>query len=422
MGFDDNTQQTPDNQEDIPTQVVEQVIPAEPEIAVFQPVQVFTGKYRPIFNGQFDEFVPIFRTEQRKVVLRPAQPEQVIRQEIPGVQFPEKNASVVSRLDGNFDVQWANARGFFTLDARVGAEYYWNRDVDPLEYNGSLSASYVRRLSPKVQTSAVLSLNYLSQPDFTQVNVVNTPGGSGNYLVGNAKLDLSYRWSARFSTVTSLTANTTMYEGARETGNFWDAGFGNEFRYIQSRKTTWVVEGRYSHLQYLEGAQTVIKTISLLLGADWTFSRRFRSTVRLGESVRTFETGGNQSTPYGEVALTYQPNRRDQFTLVGRYGFEQTLAATDETIVSRISMGYTRTFSPRLVGSINGNYVKNTSETAGGTFRSTNDVYDGSLILNYTFNRHFSMNARYSYTLSKTSSGFSDYDRSRFFLTGTYEF
>jgi hypothetical protein len=42
--------------------------------------------------------------------------------------------------------------------------------------------------------------------------------------------------------------------------------------------------------------------------------------------------------------------------------------------------------------------------------------------LNYRFSRRFGMNARYSFTAQKTSSGFQDYDRSRIFLTGSYDF
>ena len=416
MGFDDNIQQTPDR-EDIPDQVVRQVIPAEPEIAVTQTSQVFTGQVVPATGGGFR---PVYRTVQTKVVLRPAIPEQVIETPVPGFDFGERQASIVTRTDLRVDVQWANSRSLFTLDGRIGAEYYWDRDTDPLDFNGSLGAVYLRRLGPKMQFTGNLSLSYQSQPDYSQVNVVDTPGSSGSYLVGNLKLDLSYRWAPRFSTVTSLTGNTILYQGDRETNNYWEAGLGNEFRWMQSRKATWVLETRYSELQYMEGTQEAISSAFLLLGADLTLSRRIRANVRLGESIRKFESGGSASTPYGEIGLVYQPSRRDQFTLTGRYGFEQAASASDENIATRFSLGYTRTFSPRFVGAINANYVENQITNVGG--ESTTEVIDGSLLLQYMFTRRFSMNARYSYTLSKTSTGFNDYDRSRFFLTGEYEF
>jgi hypothetical protein len=414
IGFDDNTQQTPER-DNIEDQVVRQVIPAQPEVAVFQTVREQTGV--TFFAGQFQ---PTFRTVQKKVVLRPAQPEQVIETPIPGFEFAERNASVVSRLDGQVDVQWANARELFTMDLRAGAEYYWNRDKDPLQFNGSLAATYLRRLTPRMQATANASMSYQSEPDYSQINVSDTAGGGGGFFVGNVKLDLSYRWAARFSTVTSVTGSSILYSGDRSVGSFYDVGLGNEFRYTQSRRTTWVLEGRYSHLQYLEALDGAISTFFFLLGSDWTVSRRLRTTLRIGQTVRKFPTGGNASSPYGEVGVFYQPTRRDQLSLTGRYGFEQTASADEQSVVGRVSVGYTRTFSPRFQGSLTANYVRSAVTNRG--FENTTTLYDAALVLQYMFTRRFSMNARYSYTLSKTEIGQSDFDRTRFFLTGEYEF
>jgi hypothetical protein len=218
-----------------------------------------------------------------------------------------------------------------------------------------------------------------------------------------------------------LSGNSVLYQGDRSTSSFWEGTVGNEFRYIQSRKTTWVAELRYSQLQYLEGIAGAINTAFLLVGSDWSVSRKFRVTTRIGEALRTYETGGKATTPYGEVSLIYQPDRRNQFSLSGRYGFEQTTSVTDENLVSRLSMAYTRTFSPRLVGSLTANYVENEVTSANGA-NSQTQIYDAGLYFQYTFDRHFSLNARYSYTLSNTSTGSNDYDRGRFFLTGRYDF
>ena len=423
MGFDDNIQQTPDGQQNIPGQVITEVIPAQPEIAVFETERVLVG-FRPVAPpgpNPFPGVVPIFKTVQKKVVLRPAEPERVIETPVPGLDFPDRTASVITQLDLHGDVQWANARTLFTMDLRGGVEYYWNRDESPLDYHGSFATTYLRRLSPKAQVTATASLAYQSQPDYGQVNLINTAGSSGSYLVGNAKLDLSYRWTPRIGTLTSLNGSSIIYEGVQSASSYWDVTLGNEIRYVQSPRTTWVLEGRYGFLTYLEGTQSAIRTLYLLLGADWTLSRRMRATIRIGESLRTFDAGGKATTPYMETSVVYQPNRRNQFTMTGRYGFEQTTRVEDENITARISAAYSRTFNPRLLGSLSANYIR-TQLTSVGGLSSSSEVYDASLFLQYTFNRHFSVNARYSYTLSQSSTGAADYDRSRFFLTGVYDF
>jgi hypothetical protein len=308
IGFDDNPNQTPDR-EDIDDQVVRQVIPAQPEVATFVSKRVQDG-FLP-FNQTGGAFVPKFKTVTRKVVLRPAVPEQVIETPIPGFDFGEPQPSIVSRLDGQMNVQWANSRELFTMDLRLGAEYYWSRDPDPFDFNGSLAATYLRKLGPRTQFTTNLSLSYQSQPDYTQVNVVNTPGSSNNYFVGNLKLDLTQRWAARFNTVTSLTGNSVLYQDLATGNSSYDIGLGNEFRFVQTPHTTWVLEARYSQLKYLEGFTGAINTAFLLVGSDWTVSRRLRTTLRIGEAVRTFEAeGGAQSAPYGEVGIVYQPSRR----------------------------------------------------------------------------------------------------------------
>jgi hypothetical protein len=166
--------------------------------------------------------------------------------------------------------------------------------------------------------------------------------------------------------------------------------------------------------------------VFLLLGADWALSRRLRGTVRVGESIRTFDfTGDAVSTPYVEASASYQPSRRSQFSGSIRYGFESTSIPTQESIVFRTSLGYSYAFSPRLSTQASLNYIKNNVTSGSGTDLETttaSTVLDGSLSLNYLFTRRFSMSAQYSYTFSDGDFITQQYDRSRFFLTSEYNF
>jgi hypothetical protein len=416
MGFDDNTLQTPTNGGGTEDVVFRQTIPGQTEISQNVQRNVPTGQFR-VQNGLF---VPIFRTVTEKVVLRPFVPEQEIVQRFPGIPDREREGSVVSSLDVNYQAQWAKGRKAFTMDARAGVDYYWSRSKDPIEYEASLSMQYIRRLSSRMQLSTGLSASYQTQPDFTRLNAIADADVSGSYTLASSKTDLSYRWNRRLSTVTSFNADIRLQEATSGSGSFTSFGLGQEIRYLWSPRLTFVADTRYTLVDYID-AESSNKTLSLLIGADWDISRRFRATTRVGESVRTFQPSGvTSSAPFGELALNYQPSRRNTFTLSSRYGFEESSIPGSEQLVFRSSLSYQRLFNPRLVGSLALNKIS--YETKNAAQSSNQDVLDASLNLRYVISRKFKMGTSFSYTNSKTDSGFSDYYRNRFMVTGEYEF
>jgi hypothetical protein len=417
MGFDDNSLQTPTDGGGTEDQVIRQVIPAVPELSTTVTRTVRTGQFRILHSST----VPVFRTETEKVVIRPAQPEQVLVENFDGIPDRERESSVTSSLDLSYTSQWAKGRSAFTMDARAGVDYYWSRSQDPLEYEGSLSLLYIRKMSPRLQISTALSASHQTQPDFSRLNSLNAADVNGAYTIGTSKTDLSYRWNRRVSTVTSLTADIREQSGQTTgTGSFMSFGLGQEVRYIWSPRLTLSGEARYAKVDYLEGENSN-STITLLTGVDWDITRHLRATVRLGESIRSFEPQGDDSTsPFGELSLNYQPSRKDTFTLSSRYGFEESSTPGAEQLVFRTSLSYQRLFTPKLVGSASINSVSYETISEGGS--STQKVLDGSLGLRYFYTRKLKFGANYSYTNSKTDLGISDYYRNRIFFTGEYEF
>lgn len=117
-------------------QEIRQVIPAVPEISRNVTRQVPTGKVRFI-NANI---VPIFRTETQKVIIRPAQPEQVIVQRFPGDESGVHGHDLAlgtGSIDGvigtDFHGQWKRAffdAGLqFTLRGNGRHEYDYADDV-----------------------------------------------------------------------------------------------------------------------------------------------------------------------------------------------------------------------------------------------------------------------------------------------------
>ncbi len=224
MGFDDNALQTPTDGGGTEDITFRQVIPAEEELSTTVTRTFNTGKFKP--GAQNGSFIPIFRTETQKVILRPARAEQVFVQVIPGIPDRVKESSVITQLNASYQAQWAKGRQAFTMDARAGMNYYWSRSIDPLEYEGSLSLLYIRRFSPRLQVSTALSAGHQTQPDFSRLNAgADTAGIGGATTNATSKTDLSYRWSRNFSTVTSLTADLRLQEaGSGGTGSYTSYG------------------------------------------------------------------------------------------------------------------------------------------------------------------------------------------------------
>lgn len=419
MGFDDNYQQTPDNTGQDPSVVV-QIIPEVPELSTTQTTKEYVG-----LRFQGGAFVPVYRTNTSKVILRPFQPEQRIETPIPGVPESPRLSSIITTADVFFNTQWVKPREAFTLDLRLGAEYYWDREVDPLQYNGTFSMLYVRKLNSRAQFTSNANISHQTQPDFSQVNVNADTAGTG---VTNAllKFDLGYRWSPRFNTNTSLAGQLVMYDsqGSNAANNLLDLTLSNELRYVWSPKSTYVVETRFTSSDYLDDPLRNSTSVFLLLGADQRWSRKLNSVVRLGQGFRSFDSGGSQAAPYGELSVNYQINSRSQLGLTSRYGFENTQQAGEKNITFRTSANYSRALTRKMSGVLAVTYVQSTVTvpTAAGETDFTNETFDASATLAYRFSRKFNVNARYTYTALSTSTGFADYDRSRFFLTGSYEF
>ncbi len=428
MGFDDNTLQTPDGGGAVAGQEQSFPIPAQPEVSQIVNVREVTGtRFTP---GGF--FVTTFRIVPRRVVLRPAQDEQVIVQRIPGIAGKARNASVVTNLDANIDVQWVKSRSALTFDLHGGVDYYWTRPGTTADYNGSLSFAYVRRVTSRMQFSTNTSLTYQAQPDYTRVNLQQQGIGSGQgndqssgaYFSGNTKYDLNYRWGHRFSTDTSFSLNTILYsDSGRKSSNFWEALLGNEFQYLWSSRLSLIGELRYGVTRYLDAPTHDSNTVYLLVGTNYRLSRRAALTFRFGQSLRSYSQGGaDGSTPYGEGALNYQYSSRTAFSVNGRYGFEESNNPGDQSTVGRIGLNYTHAFTPRLSSGLGLNFIHNNSSSSRSNVTSMSKIYDLNASLGYRFSRHFSVSTRYSYTLNATSTGDNDYDRSRFFVTGQYEF
>ena len=349
-------------------------------------------------------------------------PDQVRSANLSSVARPRTGSGFTS-VNVHWDAQWLKPTSVFTVSAEGGGDFYWNRPSGSTDYNGRLSVLYIKKIDPRTQFSANGSFAYLSQPDYSNL-YSSTSQSAGDFFTGSTKFDLSYRWTPLISTTTSASVNLLKYVNestAAGANSLWSFIFGNEFRLHTSPRVTWVAEGRYGFDHYINNGALNSQTAYVLGGLDWNASRYLTTSFRTGATFRSYDVGGSSSAPYAEVSLNYLTGRHSTLSLNGRYGYEQAVSAGDENLAYRFGLVYQQAFTSRISGNVGINYVRTDSKPRTGT-RSSTDVIDLNVGLQYRFDRHFSLASRYSYTLEDSSTGLQNFDRNRIFVFAQYEF
>jgi hypothetical protein len=311
----------------------------------------------------------------------------------------------------------------FTVSLEAGGDFYWDRPGNSSDANARLGILYVNKIDPLTQFTTNASFAYLSQPDYSNLYASSSQAG-GDYFTGSTKFDLSHRWAPHFSTTTSASVNLLKYVNENTgtvSNSYWSFIFGNEFRFQASPRVTWVAEGRYGLDEYITNTALNAQTAYILGGLDWIASRQLTATFRTGASIRSFDVGGSSTAPYAEMSLNYIAGRHSTLTINGRYGFEQSTTPGDENLSYRLGMLYQQAFTSRFSGNAGINFVHSDYNPRTGA-KSSTDVIDANIGLQYRLDRHFSLGARYSYTLQDSSTGLQNFDRNRFLFSVQYEY
>ena len=334
-----------------------------------------------------------------------------------------RSRSGFTYVNGHWDAQWLKPRTVFTVNLEAGGDFYWDRPGNSSDFNARLGMMYINKIDPLTQFSANASFAFLSQPDYSNFYASSSLVG-GDYFTGSTKFDLTHRWAPHFSTTTSASVNLLKYledSPAKLSNSYWNFTFGNEFRFQSSPRYTWIAEGRYGIDDYISNTALNAQTVYILGGLDWIASRYMTATFRAGASIRSYDVGGTSTAPYAEMSLNYRTGRHSTLTLNGRYGNEQSTTAGDENLSYRLGLQYQHAFTSRFSGNAGFNFI-HTDYTPRTGATSSSDVVDISTGLQYRIDRHFSIGARYSYTLQATSSGQQEFDRNRVLFSASYEY
>jgi hypothetical protein len=418
FGYDDNIFQTPrDNTPQIipgisattgqPEQrVIQEADPGGQPIYELKPVFAAGGTvvYRPVRVGF---------TEPKPEITEPV---------LVNLPAGEPTGSFFTRANFGFQMTQFTRRSLLTVDLSGGETYYFNREDDPSEFNGSVSATWLYRFTPRLQVTAQLNSAYLSQPDLSRAN---TPERQirGDIINTLGRVDAAYRFTPRFSmSFTVNYAGNRYTEVAEQVSDFDNITVGVQATYLWKPRWSLLTEFRHSVIQYPKNAPLYASTEYLLVGTDFALNPRLTGSLRIGAAMKQFDSGGKQTSPYAETTTIYRSTARSTVSWANRFGFEEPFSPDDQRLVYRSTIQYIYAFTPRIRGSAAVNLIHELTTNDKTNTDLAQDTFDATLGLDYQMTRDLSLNASYTFTLVNSNVDLASYYRSRISVGASYAF
>ena len=345
--------------------------------------------------------------------------------------------SVFLNFDLGVGYTLANPRLTLTVGADVGVSYYFDRPGRDYDVNGGLSGRLTYKLTPRAFLSVSSYNAYESAGDYGASNISGFTGqlGTGGTIPGTTAdrtsdyfyttdgLTLTYQFAPRFSAVFGQNIVAFAYEDDPYSTDQdrIESYTSVDLQYLLLPNLTLAGTYRFGYIDYFS-VNNDSQTHFVLGGADYSFNQRLKATFRAGVEFREyFDTVGDETSPYGEGAVTYDISKNSHLSLSARYGIEEGVlfAGNSKSDTFRTGVDYTQNFTARISGYLAFYYTHAQYETLTGLNNSIGNfkenTYDVSAGARYAINRHLS--AEIGYTHTTFDSGFVDrsYDRNRYF-------
>ena len=329
----------------------------------------------------------------------------------------------------------ASARSTLTLGADVGVTYYFDRDGRNDDVNGGISGRFTYKLSPRAFFDLSTYNAYISEGDYGasdlsgftgQLGVTGRIPGTtadrdGDYFYTTDRIGLTYQFAPRLSVVASqnivaFAYNDSFYATAQDRIESYT---GLDFQYLLEPNLSLAATYRFGYVDYF-GVSNDSQTHFVLGGADYSFSQRLKATFRAGVEFREyFDAPGDETSPYGEGAITYDISRNSHVSLNARYGIEEGALfqnANSKADTFRVGTDFTQNFTARISGYLAFYYTHAQYETLGSVISNFNeDTYDVSAGVRYAINRHLAAEVGYTHTTFDSQQIERNYDRNRYF-------
>jgi hypothetical protein len=338
-------------------------------------------------------------------------------------QLPTGSPSWFANPSALFSYQFGSPRIAIDLTLGAGITYYFEhpggRDYDPDIY---LRLFLVYKASERLTFDVSAFAAFQAQPDVTSALSANR--FLGNFFRTEDTISAHYRWTPRFSTITSYTFSALEYENsAASSRDRLENELGVQARYLLFPTTTAIAGYRINITDYQTTGRNPIDQI-LTAGLDQTFGPHLSGTFHGGLQLRS-----GQTSPYIEAGLHYsfesgrtssEPGTYVVWT--NRYSIEESgtgVGSGRETFRTNLLLNYRVT--PRISTNVAASYQHETGAQGENLF----DVSPG---IRYAITPSLAVNAGYSHTeldrgsRSAIASQLLSYTRNRYFAGLTYTF
>jgi hypothetical protein len=327
-----------------------------------------------------------------------------------------------------FTYQFGNPRLAMDLIAGAGITYYFahpgGRNYDPDIY---LRLSLVYKASERLTFDVSAFAAYQAQPDVTSALSANRR--LGNFFRSEDNISADYKWTPRFSTVTSYTFSAIVYQNSTASSNDrLENQLGEQVRYLLFPTTTATAGYRIGITNYQTTENNPVNQI-LTAGLDQTFGPHLSGIFQGGLQLRS-----EQTSPYIEAGLHYSFNSANVIW-TNRYSIEESgtgAGSGRETFRTNLLLNYrvTARISANLAVSYQNGTGAQGADTGfnGGVAGGAENVFDVSAEVRYAITHSLAVNAGYRHTESDQGSTSAiasqglGYTRNRYFAGLTYTF
>ena len=328
-----------------------------------------------------------------------------------------------------FTYQFGNPRLAMDVIAGGGITYYFDhpggRDYDPNVY---LRLSLVYKASERLTFDVSAFAAYQAQPDVTSALSANRR--LGNFFRSEDNISAKYRWTPRFSTVTTYAFSAIVYtqNSNASSGDRLENQLSEHVRYLLFPTTTATAGYRIGITDYQTAGQNPISQ-TLTAGFDQTFGPHLRGTFEGGLQLRS-----GQTSPYFDAGLHYSFGSASVIW-TNRYSIEESgtgAGSGRETFRTNLLLNYRVT--ERISANLAVSYQNGTGAQGadigfnGGVAGGAENVFDVSAEVRYAITPSLAVNAGYHRTeqdrgsTSATASQLLGYTRNRYFAGLTYTF